>query len=331
VSLTGSEMVSAVIPTHNRPELVAKAVVSALHQTHPRMEVIVVIDGEDRTTEESLAEIRDIRLRVVPLAVNVGGSEARNIGVRAAAGKWIAFLDDDDEWLPQKIATQLEAARRVACASPVISSRLIVRTPAVDFAAPARLYQAGEPLSDYLFYRRGLADGPYKMQTSTLFVPRDLMLAMSFRSGLRRHQDWDWLLRVSARPGLTFQMVPEPLTILRVEDPRPSVSRSFDWEFSLQWARDMRSRFTPRAWSFFIATECISRAIKSRAGAAIYMRLAWEFIAGGTPTVRSLAWLAAFVCSPQSLRTNLRQFLRRRHPLNRRFPVQAADNPNITI
>ncbi len=212
------------------------AVRSALGQSHSWMEVIVVIDGDDRKTEEVLAGIEDPRLRVIPLAVNVGGSEARNIGVRTASGKWIAFLDDDDEWLPQKIALQLEAARASNAAFPVMSSRLIVRTPAQDFLGPRRLYEAGSPLSEYLFFRSDFADGAYAMQSSTLFMRREMMLAIPFRQGLKRHQDWDWLLRASRHPGVSFQMDAEPLTIFRVEDGRSSVGRAIDWEFSLQWA-----------------------------------------------------------------------------------------------
>ena len=310
--LIGSDLVSAIIPTRNRPELVVKAVHSALHQTHRRMEVIVVIDGEDRTTEDSVARIKDPRLRVIPLVASVGGAEARNIGVRCARGKWIAFLDDDDEWLSSKIALQLAATKGCDSPFPVISSNLIVRTPVLDFIGPRRSYSSGRPLCEHLFFRQDLVDGPYAMQTSTLLMPRELMIALPFRRGLKRHQDWDWLLRVSSQPGVVFDVISEPLTILRVEDSRPSVSRGLDWEFSFQWAREMRPFFTPQAYSFFIATECVSRAIKKRAGIAAHARLGWECFVRGAPTVRSVAWLAAFACVPHSLRARLRLFLRRR-------------------
>ncbi len=310
LSLRRSELVSAVIPTRNRPDLVKRAVLSALHQTHTQLEVIVVIDGEDRSSEESLAQIEDARLKVMPLTVNVGGSEARNIGIRAARGIWIALLDDDDEWLPGKIAAQLQMARASDSAFPVVSSRVILRTPRQDFVAPRRAFNADEPISEYLFCRRHPADGPCAMQTSTLFMRRETMLEIPFRTGLKRHQDWDWLLRASNHPGVSFQIILEPLTIFRVEDDRASVGRALDWEFSLQWAREMRPYFTPRAYSFFLATECLSRAMKSRAGATTYAQLAWEYAARGSPTARSLLWLAAFACVPGRLRTYLRNLLR---------------------
>ena len=100
-------LVSAVIPTRNRPHLVGRAVHSALNQTYACLEIIVVVDGPDSVTQDALAAIRDSRLRVIVLEKNVGVAEARNIGVRRANGDWIALLDDDDEWLPNKIARQI--------------------------------------------------------------------------------------------------------------------------------------------------------------------------------------------------------------------------------
>jgi hypothetical protein len=169
------------------------------------------------------------------------------------------------------------------------------------------------------------------MQTSTLLVPRDLLLAVPFRRGLKRHQDWDWLLRAAAHPGASFRVLSGALTIFRVEDPRSSVSRSPDWKFSLEWARAMRSHFTPRAWSFFVVTECFTRAIRSRAGAAVYMRLGREFIRG-VPTVHALAWLAAFTFFPCGIRNRLRLLLRRRRSIKSAIPLaqepSAAATPN---
>ncbi len=308
-------LVSAVIPTLNRPGLLARAVASALEQRYPLLEVVVVIDGKDSATEEYLsglgAEVGDSRLRVIYLEQNVGGSEARNRGVREARGEWIAFLDDDDEWLPGKIAAQVRAAQRSKGEYPVISSRLIARTPVIDFIAPRRLYETGMPVSEYLFCREKFSDGAHAMQTSTLLVRREMMLAIPFRSGLKRHQDWDWLLRAAQQPGADFQIIAEPLTIYRVEDSRPSVGRNIDWEFSLEWGREMRPYFTPRAYSFFIATECMARAVKSHPGAAVCVCLAWEFFTRGTPTVRSLVWLTTFALVPQTMRSWAQERLRR--------------------
>ena len=104
-------LVSAVIPTYNRPSLVLGAVKSALNQTHPNMEVIVVVDGPDNSTHRALGEIADPRIRIITLPQHQGACGARNAGVQAAKGEWVAFLDDDDEWLPAKTELQLSAAQ----------------------------------------------------------------------------------------------------------------------------------------------------------------------------------------------------------------------------
>src|SRR5262249_32788271 len=110
MSTEAAPLVSIVIPTRNRPGLVTRAVRSALDQTFSAIEVIVVLDGPDEKTIRALAEVEDRRLCLVILTQSVGAQEARNAGVRKARGQWVAFLDDDDEWLPLKLERQIEAA-----------------------------------------------------------------------------------------------------------------------------------------------------------------------------------------------------------------------------
>ena len=98
--------VSVVIPTFNRRPLLERALQSVLAQTVPAHEVIVVDDGSTDGTAEMVAsqfpEVGLVRQK------NRGVSAARNVGIRASAGEWIALLDSDDEWLPSKLERQLE-------------------------------------------------------------------------------------------------------------------------------------------------------------------------------------------------------------------------------
>src|ERR1700693_1233227 len=103
-------LVSAAIPTRGRSDLVIRAVRSALAQTYENLEVIVVIDGPEPATEKTLEQIDDKRLKVIALPDAVGAAQARNIAVKSARGGWIAFLDDDDEWVPEKTELQMERA-----------------------------------------------------------------------------------------------------------------------------------------------------------------------------------------------------------------------------
>lgn len=304
-------LVSAVIPTRGRPSLLAAAIRSALRQTWWNLEIVVVVDGPCAKTEAVLAGFSDPRLRVVLLPETCGGSAARNAGVRVARGEWIAFLDDDDEWLPQKIERQIAALRRMHDWFPVVSCRLIARSPRSSRVLPLRCYDSAAPLGDYLFVRSGLTDPGGLMQTSTLLAPRDLLLAIPFREGLERHQDWDWLIRVAACRGVAFHMVPQPLAIWHVEDGRPSISRAAGWRPSLAWIRQVRGMISPRAFSWFVAIQCAWRARQSRAGLGGRLEILRAFLVEGRPEIASFLCLLGFSLIPLRLRRLLRHWLRR--------------------
>lgn len=99
--------VSVIIPTHNRPELLKKAVVSVLNQTYQDIEIIVIDDGLEKRADRIIKEFNDSRIKYIQHQEEKGGSAARNTGIRVASGEFIAFLDDDDEWLPGKLAVQM--------------------------------------------------------------------------------------------------------------------------------------------------------------------------------------------------------------------------------
>src|SRR5580698_5453876 len=112
--------VTVVIPTRNRCNLVARAIRSALQQSFTNLEVVVVVDGPDPETISVLRDIQDDRLRWIEMAQTSGGSSARNAGASAALGRWIAFLDDDDEWFAQKIQKQLALANASSFPYPIV-------------------------------------------------------------------------------------------------------------------------------------------------------------------------------------------------------------------
>ena len=103
-------VVSVVIPTFKRPQLVLRAINSVLQQTHQELEVIVVANRLDLHTTQGVRSVPDPRVRLLGTPVPLSAGAARNAGVDQAKGEWVAFLDDDDEWLPNKIERQLEVA-----------------------------------------------------------------------------------------------------------------------------------------------------------------------------------------------------------------------------
>ncbi|MEA5598637.1 glycosyltransferase family 2 protein [Rivularia sp. UHCC 0363] len=98
-------LLSIIIPTHNRPQLVIRAVKSALEQTMEDLEVIVVDDASQVTPELP----QDSRVRMIRLPQPSGGAAARNVGTKAACSRWITYLDDDDRLLPHMAKVSLKA------------------------------------------------------------------------------------------------------------------------------------------------------------------------------------------------------------------------------
>lgn len=106
-------LISVVIPTHNRQDLIERAVCSVQRQTYPNIEIIVVSDGSTDATAEVMKTIceNDCRVSFIEYHPNKGGNHARNTGIRAANGEWVAFLDDDDEWYNDKLEKQMQIVK----------------------------------------------------------------------------------------------------------------------------------------------------------------------------------------------------------------------------
>ena len=104
--------VSVIIPTYNRAHLLPRALESVLAQTFEDLEVLVVDDGSTDGTEAVVTGYDD-RVRYLRQPQNAGVSAARNRGLREARGEFVAFLDSDDEWFPEKLARQVERFREL--------------------------------------------------------------------------------------------------------------------------------------------------------------------------------------------------------------------------
>lgn len=101
-------LVSVVIPTYNREESIAAAINSVTSQTYPKIELLVVDDNSSDNTEEVVTSIDDERIEYLKHDENNGAGAARNTGIEHAKGKYIAFLDSDDLWLPGKLEKQIK-------------------------------------------------------------------------------------------------------------------------------------------------------------------------------------------------------------------------------
>ena len=111
---SNSPKVSVIIPTHNRAHLISRSIQSVLNQTYQDFEIIVVDDGSTDNTKEVIKEFqrKDKRIKYIKHGKNKGGSAARNTGIKASRGEYIAFQDSDDEWLPGKLEKQIEVFKK---------------------------------------------------------------------------------------------------------------------------------------------------------------------------------------------------------------------------
>ncbi|MDP3093078.1 MAG: glycosyltransferase family 2 protein [Nitrospira sp.] len=296
-------IVSVVIPTLNRPHLVARAVRSALAQTLNAIEVIVVVDGPDEATVQALDAIEDPRLIIELLSRNLGPAEARNQGVEVARGRWIASLDHDDEWLPNKLDIQLRIAQQSTFQDPIIACRFLKRSETTDVALPRRLPAPGELMSDYLFRRTRLFGGEGLVQTSTILTTKQLLQKVPFRAESRRHDDMDWLLRASMRDetAVLFVADPEPLAIWHREEKLRTISSSKDWRFSFSWIQQNRHLMTSRAYASFLLTWGSANAIEQGDRSAFWPLLKEAFRHGAPGTLDGIVFVGIWLI-PQEWR-----------------------------
>ena len=239
--------VSAVIPTIGRSS-VARAVATALAQTHRVVEVVVVLDAP--VPDLDLPD--DDRVRVISTSGGLGSSRARQAGIEAATGDLVALLDDDDEWYPDKLAAQLASVESISHDRWVASSRFDVvdHEGAVVSVWPERLIGERQPVDEYLCRFESIRFGGASLQTSTLVFPRSL--AMENPMHLPRgavHDDPSWLITVQQRTtGLVIRQIDQTAGRYNLTD--QSLSRSgqdesreyIDWGKRYLAASDRRTR-----------------------------------------------------------------------------------------
>ena len=197
---------SVIIPAYNAERYIAQAIESCLNQTYAPHEIIVVDDASTDGTV-AIAESFPPPVRVISLTENAGAAVARNRGVQASTGDWIAFLDADDWYLPEK----LELQRR--CASENQQAVLIYmgwRIISADGVESSGRFKSPAALLPMLRFRCNL-------HLSTVVLRRDAFDSVGgFNPSLRVSQDWDLWLRLAARYSVDlFAAVPAELVVYR--------------------------------------------------------------------------------------------------------------------
>ncbi len=260
----GFPKVSVVVPTIGRPEL-ARALRSVRAQSSVgAIEIIVVNDAA--LGVELQAEVVELADRILRTPGRVGGSRARNLGIRAATGAYVALLDDDDEWFPNKLSLQVALLQSLPNpARAVVAGRQVYvnpRTGEVSDPGPRKLIAPGEKVEHYLFRRRPPSLARPSMYTSSLLCSRQLAVNVPWDESLARHQDWDWLVRLGRTPGLSFAQTTEPVVRIQLGSAQ-SISAGTDWRASLAWA-DRMLRRDSLVYVDFLAGQALRYALTAR-------------------------------------------------------------------
>lgn len=207
-------LVSVVVPVYNGSRYLRQALDSALAQTYRPLEVVVVDDGSTDSSPEIIASygsrVRSLR------QPNGGVALARNAGICAASGDWIAFLDQDDWWLPEKIEKQIALFDADATLGLVHTGVLQYRESVAAFVDPVYPTDGSPRLRGRCYELLLLGNAIFN--SSVMIRKSVLATAGMFDPSIAGNtcQDYDLWLRIARHYPLGF--VPEPLTVLRLHD-----------------------------------------------------------------------------------------------------------------
>jgi len=260
--------VSVIIPTYNRRELVQEAIDSVLAQTYTDYEIIVVDDGSTDGTREALQERYGDRIRYV-WQENQGESAARNRGIEMARGEYIAFLDSDDVWLPEKLSKQVN---------------LLDYSPEVGLVCcyEHKVNESGKPLpglekdcQNITFQNLCLRN--LVGSTSTVVIRKQILTQVGeFDDSIRYGEDWDLWLRVVLVSRI--KCITEPLVRVRLH-------QGGQWWFlkpeTINQELKEHLRFLRRAIDELPEKSAETSTLRDEALAEEHARAAWAFYAFG--------------------------------------------------
>jgi glycosyltransferase involved in cell wall biosynthesis len=284
--------------------------------------VLVVIDGPDENTHPELLSAMDSRIRVISLAENVGLAEARNVGIRQARGRWIALLDDDDEWLPEKLHFQTEAAEEIGGDYVFVPCRFIEKTLTLERVMPIHLPVIATNFSEYIYCEQGY------LQPSMYFMSRALCLDVPFTRGLRHVEDSDWLLRAMRHPAIRLGRVDMPLSIYFNYKSGKRESEITPWEHPLQWAIENHRLFTRRAFPFYVARIGVN-ARQAGEPLSVLFRLMRTASKYGSLNAKSVAYFLAYWFLPDGFLKRIRSLSSMKSSARRIFSTGREINPHI--
>jgi glycosyltransferase involved in cell wall biosynthesis len=230
---------SVIIPVYNRARVLAAAIESVRAQSFSDFEIIVVDDGS-RDSPRTVAEaFGDARIRFIRQD-NAGGGAARNTGIDQACGDFVAFLDSDDDFLPDHLEN-MHALLRGTTGQVGYARVRVDRGENRVFLKPPRAIAPGEDMATYLLCDRGFTP------TSTIVAPREAAARIRFDEHLRVAEDTDFAIRL-ALAGYRFRMLEAPGAVWKDHFDPERLSSSTGGEQLAGWLARLQPQLPARAW-----------------------------------------------------------------------------------
>jgi glycosyltransferase involved in cell wall biosynthesis len=230
---------SVVIPVYNRAEALRTAIASVLAQEERDFEIVVVDDGSDDRPDRVIAAFGDPRIRPIRQQ-NRGGGAARNAGIDASRGHFLAFLDSDDVFLPRHLAA-LRAALAGTEHTAAYARMQVDRGAGRVILKPPRPIAPGEDMAVYLMCDRGF------VPTITLAVPREAAARVRYHEKLPPAEDTDFAVRL-ALAGIRFVMLEAPGAVWRDFADAGRSSAQLHETAIAAWLEDLKPRIPTRAY-----------------------------------------------------------------------------------
>lgn len=176
-------IISVIIPNYNRTNQLQRTINSVLSQSYTNFEIVIIDDASKIDPKPYVEVFSDERIKLFVLEKNGGAAAARNKAATLAIGKYIAFLDSDDEWLPDFLKRRVQLMEENNCDGIYGATRKYANQQLIDLP-PVRQVEKNESMIDYLL------SGTLRAVTSTLFFKKDAFLDILFDKTLVPHEDY---------------------------------------------------------------------------------------------------------------------------------------------
>ncbi|MBA2879999.1 glycosyltransferase involved in cell wall biosynthesis [Desulfosalsimonas propionicica] len=293
-------MISVVIPSYKRHDLLLRAVKSVLSQTLPPYEIIVSNDGPDREKAELLSSLDYDHLKYIEAPRSGKASVTRNFGIGCAKGDWIALLDDDDIWLPTKLEVQFNYLEKQNNKNAIIAGIEMVYAPSGRiWRRPKGNFQGMIKSSDAVLNRKG------GFNTSTIVAPRHIFLKYPFNEKINKLEDVEWVL--SAGIELNTCIPPEPVCV-RIVTEKDGLSQPGGFETVWAWYLRNKEKMTIQSRCYSI-TDILARRASYDFNWQAYLVLVRELHKENVLNFMNICRLTSYFVAPQQVRIFIKKLI----------------------